>query len=305
MTYQKKITILSSAAGILIVLLVLSVMFDPERVNRRSAALVWLNARQLVQASSIELTSTDSDEQIILQRSDSVWFALRDNTMYPVKQARVEDLLHLLSTKSHYPIYSNSTKSHIQLGVDSAQASHIIVSDSNATLLDLLVGVNNASGTGSYFRINGEDSVRVGQNALASYAKSNFLSWCDLRLLPDTVNVEQVQRLMLTGQDYIEPFVLVRNEKTWVCDGQTVDTQKVETYIRTVLNAEGENINQMLPSEEYRLSVELDDGTVRVILLGSADEYNRRTATVRGSLYAYPLSAWTTARFLVTEKDFQ
>jgi hypothetical protein len=113
-------------------------------------------------------------------------------------------------------------------------------------------------------------------------------------------------------------YSLSRNNAGWTFEGETetgeeitVDTQKAESWLRAILDAEAEAFSPAIQGDDQddlqggaeadggRLTLELGDGSVRTLLLGPPDEEGRRDARltpVQPDSLAYSLAAWTVTR---------
>jgi hypothetical protein len=305
MVYKKKLILLSGLTALLALIYAAALIFDPERVNARNAAFVWLDAEGADRADSVVI-SRQGEEIVSLIRKNGLWFVPAGGIDLPVKQARVEDLFRILSARGAYPLRASSAASHERLGLAEGTASRIIIRGGAGAypLLDLLVGNQDAAGREIYLRRQGQNEVRSGDARIASYVNGTAGSWYDLRLFSETeaVDVGMVQRLSVDypGGTAGPPLSLSRSGTGWTMGSLSADTQRVELYIRSVLDAEGEDFLPAPDSpvfNEGRITLELGDGTNRIIRCGPLDEEGkRRSAQVTGSPYVYQLAEWTLGR---------
>jgi hypothetical protein len=109
------------------------------------------------------------------------------------------------------------------------------------------------------------------------------------------------------------PLVLTRNQGSWIIDGATVhtpDNQRIESYIRSILDAEGEDFVDTLKTtddsfNQGRIILEFGNGTTHTIRIGPSLESNRRNAVVSGSSFVYSLAEWTLNRLFRNGSDFE
>ena len=186
---------------------------------------------------------------------------------------------------------------------------------------DLFIGDPDATGREIYLRQNNQNEVRSGENRLSSYTGGSRTSWYNLRLFPDspgrTLSLDMVQEVRVDfpapGADAepAAPMVLVRNAGGWTLEGnsESPDTQRVETYIRSILDAEGEDFAVSVKPEEPvfndgRITLNIGDGSAHTIRLGPPGEENRRNAAVSFSPYVYTLGEWTVNRLFRESASF-
>jgi hypothetical protein len=324
---------LGSLVGVLAVVYALTVVFDPERVNTRSASYAWLDAKAVSQADSVYIKGADGE--VTLMKKDGSWFVADNGRQYPAKDVRIADLVGLLSKKADYPVRSSDVASHERLGLVDGTAKRIFVKAGTTTLLDLLVGDIDASGSEVYLRKSSQNQVRSGTDALLSYLSSGKTAWYNLRLLSDTekITLDSVQRILITpppaeavpptdaassGTVALSPppapFILTRSNGGWTLSGGAsgapaeADTPKTESYIRAILDAAGDDFAPQTDASMQsigRIVLELGNGTNRVINVWLLPDGNKRAASVSSSAYTYTLASWTLDRLFRDESYFK
>ncbi|MDR1215251.1 MAG: DUF4340 domain-containing protein [Treponema sp.] len=305
MTYNKKLTILSSLVGVLAIVYIGTLVFDPEQMNTRDAAFAWLDAKSVPQVSGIEISN--SNDKINLAKKDGIWFVENDGWEYPAKDARVSDLISLLSKKDAYPVRGRESASFERLGLTEDKASKLVIRGENTVFLNMFVG--NEAVTGQvYLRKNGLNEVRGGSDSLNSYIAGSKISWYNLRLFPEAekLTVNLVQSINVALPPLIVTFARV--EGGWTVNGENVDTVRVESYVRGILDAEGEDFAATpVPTDsiEGKIVLQLGDGTDRIISVSALSDANKRNATISSSDYVYTLSQWTLDRLFKSVDDFK
>ena len=316
----RKIYILAGLVVALALIYTATLIFEPERINTRDANYAWLDEKWVEQADRIELIHDGTS--ISLARKSGEWFVTRDGLDYPAKQLRVEDLLHVLSSKAPYLLRGSS--SHERFGLTEDSADRIVIQGglSETPLLDLLVGDADTLGA-VYMRKNNQDEVRSSASStIASYALSSVTSWYNLRLFPDTgsasTGVDAVQRIVIhappavsdTSEEEAPPApvseqTLTRNGSGWLITDSSgerdADVQQVESYIRGLLDIEGDDFVTSIQASDPVFDVgwvrlELGDGSSRIIRLGPPLENSRHSAIAEGSNartgFVFALSEW-------------
>lgn len=314
MLYRVKAGLLAGLAGLLALAYLLTFILDPDRLRDRNAAYVWLKPEFRDQADRIEITGRAGEDPAVLRRRGETWFVSREDGEYPARQARVEEFLRLLSASFQYPVRGNSPASYERLSLTEGTASRILIRGGVSVypLLDLLIGRGDSTGNEVYLRRNNQREIRSGEDRLSPYLKAPRNSWYLLKLFPDNIrNPDMVQRLTLVsppspGEDAPGPaLTLSRNGDTggWDLDARPLpDKQRVEAYIRALLDAEGEDFIQQVKTGESpllnagRIVLELEDGSVLTMRAGYTGHDSRLCAAVSGVPQVYALADWTVKR---------
>jgi hypothetical protein len=318
MSYKQKLLTLSCLTGLLALVFALTLIFSPGRISARSSSFAWLLPDAKDRADRVEIFRSGEEEPwISMVRKDGEWFipasspeiSMEFPQDFPAKQERIEDLLTLLSNRGSYPVRASSAASHERLGLAEGASRIVIRGGAGLPLLDLLIGGADATGREVYLRKNGQNEVRSGDNRINTYISGTRNAWYRLRLFPESsgrsFGSEAVQRVTITVSG-TAPLSLVRSGGDWVMTGApgTPDTQKVESYIRSLADAEGDDfVSSVDPNaalfEAAVITAELGDGSSRTVRLGpETGETKRRNAAVSGSPYVYALAEWTVSRLL-------
>ena len=314
MTYKRKAALLSALVAVLALANILTLVFDPAK--QRSASFAWLDSSFIQAADRIEIYGNGMNggagSRTVLIRKNANWVFQGENTELPVKQARVEDLMAALSRKAMYLKRAASAEARSALALEEDRASRILVrGGAGHPLLDLLIGTADALGREVYYRKAGQNEIYSGEDLFTVYTESTVNSWLDLRLFPsEAVPVEAVQQAELSylGDDGEKrSFMLRRQRGGWAVPGNesdALDNQRVEAWLRAVLEAEGENFGTQGPAViEKSIILRLGDGSVRSIRAGFIDE-ERQAAVVSDSDLTYILPDWTVSRLFREESYF-
>jgi len=296
--YNKKIVFLSALVAALAIVYILTFVLDPG--NSRSAAFSWLDSSNFDMADRIEIYGVNGNTELV--RKNNAWFFSTGTVELPAKQGRVEDLFAALSRKDVYPLRASSQEARQRLGLTEDSASRIIVrGGAGLPLLDLLIGRAAAVGSEIYLRRGGWNEIYSGEDRFTVFTDSSPISWCDLRLFsnvggglaPYTIEAVQQADIELSGG---EGFTLRRREATWIIpgdEGAVLDTTRVDGWLRSVLEAEGDTFGEGdISFVEASVTLWLGDGTSRTIEVSIPDGDNYRKATVSGSPYVYLLAEW-------------
>jgi hypothetical protein len=323
MSFQRKALLYSGIFGLLALLFVATMVFDPQRMASQSALYAWLPPAELASISKVEITpprDTKNGEPVVLVKKDTLWFDQKDGRSYPVKQERVQDLLSALAKQAEYPVRATTDQAYTKLGVDGDHASRITLygANQNTPVLDLFIGNRDAVGRAVYIRSAASKEVRSGLDRFSSYGSDTNRSWYDLRFFPSTgkgaLTANQVQRIhVVLNGDILkkDDYILSRDDKDqWVITSdrtKKVDPQKAEAWVKSILEAEGEDF--LSPQQESPLgtgaviTLELGDGSNRIITIGEALPDSKRKATLSTSPFGYAVAGWAVNQ-IVKSRDY-
>jgi hypothetical protein len=304
MSYKRKLYLLSGITGALALVYILSLVFDPDRAGARRAAYTWLDPKSLDRLDGITISGGAGEEPLELRRRGGPWMVVRGENEYPARELRVGDFLRVLSSRGEWPVRSTSPASHRSFGLEEGTARRVQVrGGAGLPLLDILAGHGDRTGREVFVRRTGADEVRSGEDRITVYLEDRVNSWYNLRLFPESesgkLEAGNVQRLSLYAEG--EKRTWSRGGAEWIIGGMEVakpDRNRVEAYVGGILAMEAEDFAAPgdSPGEGARLVLELDDGSLRTLLIGAGDESGKRLASVSGSPYVYVLSGWASER---------
>ena len=330
MTYKLKINILGGVIAALVLVLIFSFIFDPERIVSRSAAYSWLDPRQKDAIDRISINN--GSEEIILVLKSGNWLVVNNGKEYPARQIRVDDFITALTKSAPYPVRSSSSSSHERLSLTGDGSVRVTVTGgAGRPLLDLLIGQSDVTGNELFMRKQGQNEVRSGEDIFSTYVNSSLNSWYNLRLFPETENgkldVTSVQRLTVyppavydsdsddpegsPGDEENPPRTFTRRNRTWTFNFYLVapDMERVDSYIRDILNTSGDDFADYVdPSDpdlhDCRILLELGDGSIKTLRLGPEKD-GKRFAVVTGSQLVYSVPGWAAQRLFPDMETFE
>jgi hypothetical protein len=304
-TYKPKITILAVINAALVLIFILGVIFNPERVDSRSSLYSWLDVKQTDSVGRI--TVNNREDEITLVRKDGGWTVVNDGKEYPARQFRVSDFIDILTKRAAYPVYSSSDASHERLSLTDDTSFRVTVSGlAGRPLLDLHIGLQDITGKNIFLRKEGQNEVRSGADIFSAYVYQDPLFWCNLRLFPETetgkLDLTAVRRLTVyppAGEG--GPRIFIREDNVWTSNiNVRLDMDKVDSYVRDVLNVSGDGFAGDKAAtdpdlNDCRILLELEGGSIRTVRLGPEDG-GKRYAAVSGSTLVYSVPSYAILR---------
>jgi len=310
MNYKNKVYFLLSLIGVLALLYIVSFIFNAESFDKRSSSYVWIDERQASKVDRITMHSYEQDIELI--KKDTNWFVIVDGIEYPAREQRIEDFMEVFTKRSSWPVRSSSASSHTGFGLEEWQADRVTFHDGSSVLLDLLVGYDNVFGNEVSVRRNADNEVRSGDTRIRTYVSSPVTSWYNLKLFPEengkVWSADSVQQLTVINEGQRQ--VISKTGRTWtVTNAENPDKANIDSYIRTVLNTEGDNFTGLVSDETQfthsSLIVEFGNGKIATVNLTEPNENGTRLAYVNDRGFVYSIPAWSGGRLFREASSFE
>jgi hypothetical protein len=309
MTYKNRLIFLGTLIAVLTVTYIASVIFTSD-IGSKSSSYTWLDSKS---AEKIIRIVIKEENELELKKKSGQWFVSHNGLEFPAKQLRVEDFMKILTTRSAWPVRSASASTHERFGLEQSASRVTIYGET--VILDFLAGYEDVFKNEIYLRKAGQNEVRSGDNAIKSYISSPVTSWYNLRLIPETENgsidISSIQRLSVYTPQ--ETQVFSRRNRRWEISGASVgnpDQSAIDTYIRQVITAEGDNFEDSVNSDDpmfdqTSMVLELGNGRIVTIRFSDVDESGRRFAHVSGKDYVYMIPTWMAGRLFRSASSFE
>jgi hypothetical protein len=195
MSFKKKIIVLGSIAGLLLVVFIMGEIFSPQRLTRAASETELFPGFRADSAQRIELA--DSSSRVLLIKAGN-WTVDINGVRYPANVTKVGFLLKEISAVTRGELVTRSQDKAADLGVEGPQAVHLTVSGGNTDVLcELFAGKTSATGKGRYIRTGkGAGTYQTG-DSLSPYITTDKRFWEDLKIFPSDLKTESVIRLSI------------------------------------------------------------------------------------------------------------
>jgi hypothetical protein len=259
MTFKTKAIALGSAAGVLLLILILGEVLSPQRLARAGAEALLLPGFPASSASKIELTAGAA--RVLLSR-DKDWTLQQNGVSYPAASAKVGFLLEGLAGLQKGTLVTRGGARDPDLGLSKDQALRLVVSDAKGVVLcDLAVGKTGAAGRGRYIRSGKSAEVFDTGESLSPYASAERQFWSDLKILPAGLSAEAVIRVRVKSTLILEggkkprllDYTLISGQDKagkpeWTfTGGAPASLEAVKKLIGTILSLEGSDFDTSSP----------------------------------------------------------
>lgn len=313
MTYKNRFIFLVSIITLLALAYTASYVFSPERRSAKSASFIWLETKIAAKTSKIVINT--EVQTIELLKQNNLWFVSSNGNLYPANMARIEDFIGIFTARSAWPVRSSGASLHERFGLNEDTASRVTIYGENTVLLDVLCGKNDTMGHEIFLRKYAGNEVRSGSDSISLYIDGPVDYWFNLALIPKSADgkpdINSVQRL--TVYNGTETQVFSRKNREWAVSGINVenpDQNKIENYVRIVLDTEGDDFIDSVFADNYvfgksRVVFEFGDGRVVTIQISEPDGTGRCLVQVTGSEYFYSVPAWASMRIFRDAASFE
>lgn len=315
MRYEKKVIVLSSVLGALLLIWAAGLVFSPEVVAARSES-AKLIAGKASDVASISIKASDG-AVLELKKNGGSWSLAEGSVQLPVQAQRVQSFLDDLGAISRLRVVARSKESWAGFDLDEAKAKRATLKDSSGkTLADLYLGSYGPTGSDLYLRKASSDLSYVAETGIASYFSSGRASWLDLKLL-GILKESDVQSFSLKSGIVLDkgkaPLALDysarREGQGWKSgSGGALDAEAVSSLVRGILALQGEDYVAAPPADAFakvqaRVSLELGDGSSKVIEIGSSVGEDRFYGRVAGSGLTLQVSTYSLRSVLKSLAD--
>jgi hypothetical protein len=302
MRYERKVVILGATLAALLALLVAGAVFSPERRAERAESRALLSAAS-GEAAALELGLP----KIALAKKGDSWYLVEDGAALPVQEKRVESFLAAVAGVKRLRPIGRSKDAWKGLDLEEGKAKPVTVRDAKGrTIADFSIGGYGPTGAEVYLRLAGSDASFAAEGSIASYLSSDRRSWLDLRVVPGPIPEGDVEAIAVKSSIALDgvgkpPLVLgysIRRDKDgWTGVPGQIDAIAVSSFLRSIINIEGEDIVASPPSEAFspvtaRIELSLGNGGSKVLEVGAPAGENRFYLRLAGSPYVYSASAY-------------
>jgi len=201
MNFKTKVITLSSVLAALVLLYVGALIFSPASVAARRASKPVVPGLDAQSVARIELfAGNDTANPTVLHKdSGGTWQVEVNGTAYPARGGRITGFLDIIKGLQHDREVTSNADLFKQFNLTDTGANHLVLKDAaGKDVANVLVGKQAEQG-GVYVRRAGQNQVYLSQGNLPFYFQQNSAYWEDLKLFPDSVTSDSVQRIAYSG----------------------------------------------------------------------------------------------------------
>ncbi len=198
MTFQTRLLALCGVLAGLLALLVVGILFSPERVQARTSARPLLPGISPEKIDAIDITAPGG-RKISLRRGGRGWETPSGARTYPASADRINLFLRTVTGLQRTSLVSRDPGHLSELGLSTDTARILVLHQAGAPDAGLLVGKRVPSGDADYVQVRGESAVYLARGSLAFFLAQDQPSWYELHVLPDDVQGTTIASIAVNG----------------------------------------------------------------------------------------------------------
>ncbi len=198
MSFRARLAALCGVMAALLALLVLGILFSPDRVQARSAGQPLLPGVSPRKIDGIEI-SVNGETKVRLTRTAAGWEIPSGARMYPASAERITAFLRTVTGLPRTNLVSSGSRHLSELGLSAEAARTLVLHQAGAADVDLQVGKRGPSGDGDYVQVRGQESVYLARGSLAFFLVQDRSYWYELHVLPDDVQGATIAAITVRG----------------------------------------------------------------------------------------------------------
>ncbi len=315
MDFKKKVIVLSSVAGFLVLTLIFGIIFSGENNQKRKydkKLLSYFNNKK-----SSEIVITKDSKYLKLSKKNNLWTVDLGDKNILAKKDKVEELLkEIKNLKVGKKITKNSSKFQ-NFGVADDNTKKIVITDSTGAVTALNFG-NTIENSRQYIRKQDGKTVYATKN-IDNLLSTNKKDWYNLKLLKKLKKSTDIQSLTINGQNLdtqnFMSYTLIKSkvegekELQWklVDSEDKLNQTSVEILTNTTANLEATDIliteNQLINPILTLLLTKFDGTKMSFDVFANRNNPNQFYAKVSDDDTIYILSKYSLSN-IFKEKDF-
>jgi hypothetical protein len=281
MDFKKKLIILGSILGGLVVLFVIGVIASSIGQGSQEAKVFPDLKTDVIGRVLIE----DKTARLEFSKAEGSWWLVANKTKFIAAKERLESLMKSFAELRKSKIASTNKETWSSFNVDEKNAFHVVLSDANgAPAADCYFGKAGATSYSQYIRVAGKEEVI--QANLHVENSTSLKDWVERRLFTDEFAIDDIERVSLKSnmifidsakgtEAVYHPVSLVfvqsaqkkDNTIVWKLSGNEdypLSPVKVNQLVASFLRFNAENI--VIPPEDLKVNRSSPLGSIEVRL---------------------------------------
>lgn len=213
MSFRTRVLALCGVLTGLLVLLVLGILFSPDRVQARTSGRPVLPGVSAQKVDGIDITA-NGETKVSLRKTANGWEARSGARTYPAAADRITTFLRAVTGLPRTSLVSKDAGHLSELGLSADAARLLVLHQDGAPDLGLLVGKRGPGGDADYVQVRGQGSVYLARGSLAFFLAQDRSYWYELHVLPDEVQGTTIAAITVSGSLSLDEARVLRGGYT-------------------------------------------------------------------------------------------
>jgi len=203
-SFRRRLAAVCGVLAVLLVLLVLGIVFSPDRVQARAAGQPLLPGAVPQKIIGIDI-SAGGTLVTSLRRTATGWEMPSGQRTYPASADRITAFLRIVTGLTRTSLVSRGASHLGELGLAPGSARLVVLHQAaSGPDLAVEVGARGPGGDADYVRVQGEQSVYLARGQVSFFVSQEPSSWYELHVLPDDVQGTTVASVTVSGSLQLE-----------------------------------------------------------------------------------------------------
>jgi hypothetical protein len=197
-------------------------------------------------ASIMKIVIAKSGKDFTLQNDGGKW-AITSPGKYRVNNNSVTELLGGLGKFKVGSLVSDNTEKQSIYHVDTTGAK-VTVTDRGGKSTTVIIGKNGPAFTDFYFRADGSNDVYLGMGPPSFILNQEVKEWRDRQIFKSTNDSVKEIQASVDGK----PYDLTRAGSSWKLNGDSIETNEVNSLLSTLTNLNAEDFVDTVPNLQLK-----------------------------------------------------
>ena len=198
MSFRARLLTLCGVLTGLLALLVLGILFSPDRVQARTSGQPLLTGVSVQKIDGIDII-VNGETKVLLRKTARGWDTPSGARVYPASADRITTFLRTVTGLTRTSLVSSDARHLSELGLSTDAARLLNLHQAGAPDVGLLVGKRGPSGDADYVQVPGQESVYLARGSLAFFLAQDPSYWYELHVLPEDVQGTTIAAITVSG----------------------------------------------------------------------------------------------------------
>jgi hypothetical protein len=320
MEQKRKIVVLSSILGVLVLSFLFGRIFSPEKRYQNTYEIKLFSKIDKGDIYSLELFSADT--AVRLATDGTAWRVLINGRDFPADEKKIEEFLQKLLTLKTKRFVTDNEERYPDCNIAPENGRIVLYGADDEILEEVLLG-QGEDPRGEYIKVSGSKSVFGVDAGFGFYIGQDTAYWSDLQVFPEELKEKEIVRIDLFAENLrvdkdVPPvtadltlFTAAENgRRVWKLEGNEEASIRQNTVTRIINAFTGLRAEQFSPELQASdagplavAEVTTGDNTVYKLRVEEQLDGSGFLCTTETAPYGYVIHNWNLARVFTTEKE--